>query len=147
MFPSVPVLNGVAGTIPQQYMFNWTWSGDADGMYISGGISEVVEYLDDSFEGSLNLETTFSYDLDFAPYCGHGNFDVGYGYVFDGFSENCPIGYMELTSGDNIFDPASDELLGYIASEGTVGYTVVPEPTSMVLMTLGGLALIGRKRK
>lgn len=146
MFPDIPVLDAVSPVIPQQYLFGWSWDGEADGMHIGASIDEAFELEDDSVEGSMDLGQT-DYEVDFAPARGRGEFELAYGYLSDPFDGGNLVSDLEQISGDDLFDPSEDMVVSYIVSTSEAEFTVVPEPVSMALLGLGGAAVLLRRRR
>lgn len=140
-FPPIPVLSPVPPVIPQQYLFEWTWSGLAD--------AKIIEYY--CWDGGYEFDNEgfwwagdpgfddLSYLADFDGHCGEGLFVLEYGNLADGLVTN-----WRHTGGQDIF--GGSEAFSYVTAEDRAEFEVVPEPSSLGLVALGGLWVWWRRR-
>ena len=151
MFAKVPALGTVPASIPQNYNFQWTWSGtadDADEMYAHAEIFDKLSKEDDD-EGGFTIGQTTSWTPDFSPETGHGRFVIDYSFIGDvELGTGITISGWELVpGGDELFGGVHDEIDDCIDSQDMAYFTVVPEPATMGLLALGGMGLLRRKSK
>ena len=147
IFANVPVLNPVPAGIPQNYNFQWTWSGAADEMYADAQIHDKLSKEEDD-EGSFVIGVTTDWTPDFSPETGTGHFVIDYSYIGDvELGNGISITGWALLSGDELFGGANDEIDDCIDSQDMAYFTVVPEPGATALLALGGLSLLRRRRK
>lgn len=147
MFPDIPVLDAVPANIPQNYNFEWTWDDAADDMEAEAEIFGKLYKEESSDEGSFVVGTTTSWVPDFAPETGAGEFLIGYGLGGDVKADDgIAVSGWTLLSGDELFGGGTDEVVDFADSEDEVQFTVVPEPATLLLLALGGLAMLRKRR-
>ena len=148
MFPNLPTLDAVPANIAQDYNFQWTWAGTADGMWADAQIFGKFYKEEESDGGSFFVGTTTSWIPDSAPETGAGEFLIA--YEFEGDVEagsGIVVSGWTLLSGPDIFGAAGDEILDFAESEDIAVFTVVPEPATLSLLALGACLALLRKRK
>lgn len=149
MFPALPVLAPVPASIPQNYNFQWAWSGSADEMDAEAEIDGSFYDEEESFGGSFVVGVTTDWTPDFAPHTGLGEFYVGYANMGDVAADNgLVVSDWLLAAGPDIFAGPNDEVLDFADSGDIAFFNVVPEPATMTILALGAcLPLFRRKRR
>lgn len=140
-FTTNPVLDPVPDEIPQQYEFSWTWDGTAELKYVEYTGWSPEEYVDfeQEYESGDPGFDDKSLLADFGTLVGSGDFFIVYGD-----ESNDLVTDWTLQSGSGVFGGVGPAQ--YIASEDVAEFLVVPEPATMGLLVLGGLALMRRRR-
>ncbi len=149
-FPVLPQVAPLPASVPSDYTYRWSWTGnaaDVDGMGVELWIGEEGHeqyYEDYTFAGTLSLA-----DLSWQPAgvtaTGPAGFCVAYGIADSGQLANWAFNSGESTIAD-VFDFAGDdEWEDWIVSQHEVsGFQVVPEPATAVLL-LCGLAVLWQR--
>jgi hypothetical protein len=140
-FPANPVLALVPDQIPQQHEFSWTWEGTADAKYVEYSLWTLTEEVD------FEQEYLFS-DPGFDDKSLLANFGTSVGmadfFVLYTNATDSVIANWTRQLGPDVFNGLSPT--EYIASEAMGKFEVVPEPATMGLLALGGLAMLRRRR-
>ncbi len=139
-FPAIPVLAAVPGGINPQHTFSWTWDDSADARYVEyGGWNGVDDFVFEQMYESYDPAFPDKHiDADFGGYVGPGEMLILYGSETDQ-----TVTDWTRTSGDDIY---TDAVWQYLASEDMAEFMVVPEPTTLALLGLGGLVALRRRR-
>lgn len=137
MFPAMPDMT-VPANIPQQYTFQWDWTGPADVKGIDYWCGDGgPEFWQLYYAADPEFAAT-SLNVDFGEFTGHGDFEIIYANL-----AGSDILSLTHSSGDELF---GSNQLAYMASVDGADFNVVPEPATVSLLTLGGLALLRRRR-
>ena len=154
MFPVVPTITPTPfpSSVPQRYTFTWTWggnTGDVDELVVEAWVDPggpPAWYEAEYTEGQIALNAT-QWTPGIAE-TGQASFFVGYSARQDAMLTGWAYIGGESTTGA-VFDFAGDdERLVYAgAGDERDGFNVVPEPTTLSLLALSGLAVVTRRRK
>ena len=150
LFPNLPTLAAVPASIEQDHNFQWAWAGSADEMWAEADIYNKL-YKEDEDDLSIvpfAVGVTTSWTPDFAPETGDGEFTIAYTFMGDVKAGNgISISEWTLLSGAELFGGANDELEDWVDSLDIEYFTVVPEPATMGMLAMGGLALLRKRQK
>ncbi len=151
-----PIITSVVPIGPQEQRLSWTWGGDiADVTCLCagaeakvGGIWEdVCDKCSDDDPAEIDI-TDLSVDIDFSGHPGPYQeivYWAGYGNLNDiSGGAGTLISGWTLDSGDELFDGVDDEVLEVFEAEG---FVVIPEPMTLSLLAIGGLAVLIRRKR
>ncbi|KKN87853.1 hypothetical protein LCGC14_0253840 [marine sediment metagenome] len=147
LFPNLPTLDAVPANIEQDHNFQWAWAaGSADEMWADAEIYNKLYKESESID-PFEVGTTTSWAPDFAPETGDGEFIIGYTFVGDVKAGNgISISAWTRDSGDELFGGVDDEIEDFVDSLDIENFTVVPEPTTLLVMACGAIGLLRRRR-